>query len=75
MLSWISCPHLRATVPRRYPTSPSTEMDEALVMVTKKNTFIHVDVIDEPVTSRRRTKSCPGLQRPTAWGSSEVEPT
>lgn len=44
-----------------YPTSPSTEKDDsALVMVTKKNTFIHVDVIDEPVTSRRRTKSAPG---------------
>ena len=44
-------------VVRRCPPSPSTEKDEALVMVTKKNTFIHVDVIDEPVTSRRRTKS------------------
>jgi len=43
------------------PNSRSTEMDDAaLVMVTKKNTFIHVDVIDEPVSSRRRTKSSPG---------------
>jgi len=53
-------PRSRVVV-KEFPTSPSTQKDDAaLVMVTKKNTFIHVDVIDEPVTSRRRTKSSPG---------------